>query len=66
MITTCGVAKCSYHRIDKYAVTLVALKDELMRNGYIATAHAMEGAVKAIGWELAERITKLKKRKAKK
>jgi hypothetical protein len=43
---------------NKYAIQLVVLKEELMRNGYPVTAHALEEAVKAIGWELAEKKSK--------
>lgn len=44
-------------QINKYAIKLVKLKDELTRAGYPQTSHALEAAVKQIGWELAEKST---------
>lgn len=41
-------------KVDKYAIQLVTLKEEMMRAGYVKTAHALEEAVKAVGYEIAE------------
>lgn len=43
-------------RISEIANELVVLKHELGTLGLLKTMHAMEPAVQAIGWELAEII----------
>ena len=41
-------------KISEWAIKVVQLKADLMGAGLIKTAHAMEAAIKQVGWELAE------------
>jgi hypothetical protein len=52
-MTTTPIAKLS---LDEIASAVMLLKHRCMQLGLFKTMHALEGATKAVGWELAEQI----------
>lgn len=40
--------------MDKLAFDLAIIKEKAMRIGMVKTSHALETAVRAVGWEMAE------------
>jgi len=58
-------AKKIYTAVQKASVQLVVLQRELHDAGLHATAQKVNEASKKLGWEAAEKLTKITKRKEK-